>query len=279
MPLPQSPLALNLLALALLIGAVTLLLRLFALRLAGLPLWIRLTLAATTAGGAIGAPFWWSGVAGSFAWTPAPLAFRFLAVAGLAFAVVGARVMARPETPRLRALMAMLAVYLVPLVVAILSLHADQLDWTAPVVWGFVTIAGALGLAALAGLARSPVTRPAPRSAQAGIWALAAGAFLLWGLALFVWPAGPLIALWLWPADALTSRLIGAMLLTVGLMAALAAQRAEVPRLMALGIAVYGLGVAAACLLHAAAGRPLPWAYLGALGVAGALAALRAARR
>ncbi len=279
MPQSQSHLAPYLLALALLIGAVALLLRLFTRQLADWPPWVRLTLAATTAGGVIGAPFWWAGIPGSFAWTPAPLAFRFLAVAGLAFATVGVQVMARPESPRLRALMAMLTLYLVPLVGVILILHADRLDWQAPVVWGFVTIAGGLGLAALAGLARIPVARPGPASPQRWLWTVAAALFLLWGLALFAWPAGPVAALWLWPADALTSRLIGAMLLTIGLMAALAARRADLAGLMASGIAVYGLGVALACLLHAAAGRPLPWAYLGTLGIAGALAALRTLRR
>lgn len=268
-------LALNALALVLLAGAVGALLRLFARRLAAVPRLVRLLIATATAGGLIGAPFWWAAAPASFAWTPAPLGFRFLAVAGLTFGLMGLAVLTRPEGARLRLMLRMLAVYLLPLVVALLALHRERMDWQAPIAWGFVAIAGGLALGAVLALWRLPplaTESPAPHPL---IWRLGALLFGLWGLALFATAQGPVAALWLWPQDALTSRLIGAMLLTLALMAAEAGVRASLRPLVALGFASYGLGVALACALQPLAGRPLPLAYLLILGLAGLAGAAR----
>ena len=271
----MHPLALNALALALLLAVSATLSRWFARSLAEVPLLARLCLLLSTAGGLLGAPFWWSAAPASFAWTLAPLAFRFLAVAGLTFGVVGLSVMARPQPARLRLVLRMLALYLLPLVVALLGLHRQRLDWSAPIAWGFVAIAGGLALGAVLALARMPAVTPETPPGRGLLWTLAAVVFGLWGLGLFLTPEGPNAALWLWPQDALTSQLIGAMLLTLALMAAEARARASLQPLVALGFASYGLGIALACALHALDGRPLPLAYLLALGLAGLLGASR----
>ena len=272
--------ALEALALALLGITVTLLLRRFAGRLAPFGPLTAACAALATAGGLIGAPLWWIAAPASFAWAMAPLAFRFLAAAGLAFGITGLAVLARPEPARVRLLLRMLAVYLLPLVAALLVLHRDRLDWHAPIAWGFVALAGGLALGATIALTRVAAVPPGPPPAprERALWQVAAGLFGLWGLALFVTPQGPLALLWLWPQDALTSRLIGAMLLTLALIAGEAQARADLGRLAALVFAVYGAAVALACVLHAVAGRPLPLAYLVALGLAGLGGAIRARR-
>ncbi len=276
----MPPLAVNLAVLLLLAGATAALLRRYRLPLATLRPLTRATLALATAGGLLGAPFWWMALPASFAWTLPPLAFRFLAAAGLAFAVVGFCTLARPDPARVRLLLAMIATYLTPLIAAIFLVHRDRLDWGDPLAWGFTAIAAGLAAGALLGMVRAPDLRraPAPAPAERRLWSLATALFTLWGLALMATPQGPVPALWLWPQDALSGRLIATMLLTLGLMANFARRRADLGRPVALGLATYGLGVAVACLLHAAAGRPLPLAYLAVLGAAGLLAAVRARR-
>ncbi|MFN4100215.1 MAG: hypothetical protein ACK4GT_10595, partial [Pararhodobacter sp.] len=108
---------------------------------------------------------------------------------------------------------------------------------------------------------------------------LIAALLALWSLALLVLPHGPVPALWLWPQDALTSRLIGAMLAALALAAYMARSRAELERPAGIALATYGLWVVLAAALHVAAGRPLPWAYATLLGLAGVFGALRALKR
>ena len=241
----------------------------------------------TMAGGFIGAPFWWRGDPEAFAWTLPPLAGRMLAAASWAFAVACLLALLRPGTARVRLIGVMLATYLGPLAVAILVLHTDRFDPVRPVTWAFFLIVMLL----LAGAVRLlwPVPGPLPEEASPGarqataqrvslIFGAIAG---IWGVTLFVWPSGPVTPLWLWPEDALTSRLIASMFLTIA--AAIWAARGS-PRLLvvvAASILVYGVGIGLAGAANLAAGKPLPVAYLAfwISGAAGAAAVLLTAAR
>jgi len=272
---------LDLLVLVILCAGVALLFRLGGHRLLPFGLTATGCLLLAIAGGWIGAPFWWMAVPASFAWTPAPLAFRLLAVAGVTFGVVGLAVLRQPTAAAVRLVLRMLAVYLVPLVAVLLALHRDRLDWSAPISWAFVVVAGGLALGSVLALVRLSPPLPAspPGRGERLGWAAAAGLFGAWGVALYLGAQGPVGAIWLWPQDALTSRLIGTMLLTLALVALEARARADLGRLAGLVFAVYGLGVAGTVVLTALAGRPLLWAYLLAPGLAGLAGLMRLIRR
>ena len=276
MPAFVSPL----LALGLLVGGTVLLLRVFAAPLAPYPKRTRRTLALATAGGLIGAPFWWGAVPVSFAWAMPSLAFRFLAAAGLAFGAVGLAVMARPSPAKIRFVLGMLATYLGPLLVLILLFHRGALDWSQPVSWGFLGIVVLLTFWSLLEMVKSRDLRPGtlPGPVERGIWAVGIGLFGLWSAALLVWPGGEVRLIWPWPDNALTTRLIGAMLLTLFMMSWMARNRTELARLAALGVATYGLWVSIACGLRVVAGQPVPWLYAVVLGGGGLLAAMRLVR-
>lgn len=225
-----------------------------------------LLLILTAAGGLFGAPFWWMDSPAAFSWDLPPLASRMLAAAGLGFAVVGWFVLEERRASTARWYLIVLAIYLVPLVAAILLLHLDRFDWTAPITYAFFLIAGGMSVAALWHLTLgtelgAPTGGAAPVPAVQGwLWAIAAvmGA---WGTALFLWPAGPWPLVFVWPADALTSHLIAVMLLTLAGGALLARGDAGRARhMLALGT-IYGFGVTAAAIWNLAAGRPVPAAY------------------
>ena len=232
------------------------------------------TLLATTAGGFWGAFAWWPDYPGGFSWDLPPLASRMLAAAGWAFAFAGVRALAVPTRPHLRQVLAMLALYLVPLALAIVTLHRDRFDPAAPITWAFFIIVGLLSLGALVALARPAALSlapepPAPAAQRRwlAVLALVAG---VWGLAMFLAPAGPIRMIWIWPQDPLTSRLIASMLMTLAL-AAWLGRDGRIRALTALGVTVvYGTGIALAGLVNLAAGKPAPWAYI----LAGALAAV-----
>ena len=97
----------------------------------------------------------------------------------------------------------------------------------------------------------------------------------LWGLALFWTDSGPLSAVWAWPEDLLTSRLIGVMLLTIAAGAWYTRSDADSAAPMLAMMFVYGVGVAGAGLAHFYAGKPLPAAYVAAFSLValGSLAA------
>jgi len=102
-----------------------------------------------------------------------------------------------------------------------------------------------------------------------------------WSAALFVTDAGPIAAIWAWPGDALTSRLISAMLLTIAVAAAMSLVSRDLARLTCRITILYGLGLAAASLWNVTAGKPINLAYviafgLLAIGSVGALIADRA---
>lgn len=271
---------LNLIALALLGSGVLLLLRVFAAPMAAYPRRTRRVLTLATAGALIGAPFWWAGAPLSFAWALPALAFRFLAAAALAFGAVGLMVMARPSPARIRFALGMVATYLAPLLVLIVIFHRGALDWSQPLPWGLVVFAGGLAAGSVLEMVKSKDLRPgvAPRPVERAFWALGIVVFGLWAAALMLWPQGDLALVWPWPSDPLTTRLIGAMLLTLFMMSWMARNRAELARVAGVGMATYGLWVLIACALRFLAGQPFPWLYAAVLGGAGVLGAIRAVR-
>src|SRR5690606_36766510 len=100
----------------------------------------------------------------------------------------------------------------------IVVFHLDRFDFAQPITWGFFAIAMGLPASILA-LARPSLTWPRRRGFSGPLLAVTiAGAILLaWGLLMFIWPAAPVRAAFAWPGDPLTSRLIAAMLFTLGL--------------------------------------------------------------
>lgn len=238
----------------------------------------RLVALVATLGGAIGAPAWWQNMPYAFSWTLPPVAARFLAVAAVSFVVVGLRVLVQPGLGHLRLMAVMLAVYLGPLTAAILLLHLDRFDFAAPVVWAFFAIVVLLLTGAVAALVQLPAAPAQPLRLPSLVLGTATG---LWGLVLFLWPAGPLPLLWPWAGDPLTSRLIASMFLTVA--AASLTARRDPERRSALWLALlYGGGIAVTSAMALAAGKPASPAYLLFWAIAAALAAttlLAAARR
>jgi hypothetical protein len=230
----------------------------------------RLLAAATAVGGLVGAPFWWLDLPASFAWDLPFFASRMLAAAALAFGAGGIVALERRSRQAVSAYLWLTVVYLAPLAAAIVVLHLDRFDFAQPVTWGFFTIA--LGLpASILALARPSLAWP-ERDGKPGAAVLAmtiAGmVLLLWGLAMFAWPAAPVRAAFAWPGDPLTSRLIAAMLFTLGLAMAWAARDRAMTGFVAAFGGVYGLGVGAATGLQMLAGRPAPLLYAAVIVVA-----------
>jgi hypothetical protein len=71
---------------------------------------------------------------------------------------------------------------------------------------------------------------PLSTIAQIWLWLVATVAGL-WGLAMLVYPQGPVRQIWVWPQDPLTSRLIATMLLTICAVALMAVQSAAQARM------------------------------------------------
>lgn len=230
----------------------------------------------TLAGGFLGAPFWWRGDRDAFAWILPPLAGRMLAAAGWAFAVACLLALRKPGAAHFRLIGAMLAIYLGPLTVAILVMHLDRFDPARAVTWGFFGIVILL----LAGSVRLIMSRQmlTPDTVPSGVlrWALAAlgSATGVWGLVLFIWPQGPVSALWLWPTDALTSRLIASMFLTVAFASWMASASARLSVTVMVVVIVYGFGVCLAGIANLLADKPLPVAYLAFWAMAAVAAAV-----
>ncbi len=235
---------------------------------------------ATAGGGAIGAIAWWLNNPDAFAWALPLMASRMLAAAGWAFAVTCLMALARPERAAFRLVLVMLLVYLLPLAIAIVLFHLGRFDPAKPITWAFFVIVGLLVIGAGAALAASPSLaspdkRPTGTLLRTGLTllALVAGA---WGLVLFIMPAGPWRAIWIWPSDALVSRLIAVMFLTVAVMAAMARAHAAEARIAVATVVTYGAVVSLAIALNLAAGKPAPVAYLIFWGIAAVALAVAA---
>ena len=222
----------------------------------------------TFMGGFIGSPIWWTDDIRSFSWDLPPLASRMLAAAGWSFAVVSFHALERPTVRRVRLILILLAMYLAPLVLAIVLFHRDRFDWRAPITYGFFVIAGGMSLATIGYLVRQPVVLEdepwdaAPPLGVVRTWlGLVTVLTTLWGLALFATDAGPSPLIWAWPGDLLTSRLIGVMLLTVAAGSATAARYAGTAQMMLAMTATYGAGVALASFWNTLSGKPIKMAY------------------
>ena len=227
----------------------------------------------TLMGGSIGAPFWWMDPASSFSWNLPPLAGRMLASAALAFATVSFLALERPTVRRLRLVMLLVAVYLGPLLVAVLAFHLDRFNFGRLITYSFFAVVGGMTIASLWYLARWPAgfedppedSNPPDAVTQAWLGAVAA-LTALWGVALFATDDGPSKLVWVWPGDLLTSRLIGVMLLTIASGSVYALRSATVARLMLVAQSVYGLGVMAAGLWSALEDKPVKHAYVFGFG-------------
>jgi hypothetical protein len=234
----------------------------------------------TAAGGLIGSTGWWTDNPNSFSWDLPPLASRLLGAAGIAFSVAAVMAMRRPTATRLRLIMLMLTVYLVPLALAIVAFHLDRFNWSMPITYAFFAIVTAMAVPALWFVARRPVVladrgyeATTPGQATRLWFVLVALSTGIWGAALFLTDSGPLGPVWVWPGDLLTSRLIAVMLLTIAAACLYSIRSASAAAVTLAIIAVYGLGAAVAGLLNIAAEKPVPALYVLALGGIGAVSA------
>jgi hypothetical protein len=228
----------------------------------------------TAAGGLLGSPLWWLDEEDAFSWDLPPLASRMLAAAGIAFLVESLVVLRWPSEERLRLHLLLLAVYLGPLVIAIVLFHLDRFDWGEPITWSFFLIAGTMTAGCMYFLLRmpeAPVTEPAQDPAQpTRAWLLiVSGLSAVWGLALLITDDGFWDKIWVWPGDTLTSRLIGVMVLTIaaGSLWSLRS-RAAATTMLAMN-AAYGLGVCAANVWSSTQDKPVQESYVVAFGVIG----------
>lgn len=225
-------------------------------------------------GGLIGAPFWWADERASFAWDVPALASRMLASAGWSFAVAGALALRRPTFRRMRLMILLLFIYLVPLVAAIVLFHLGRFDPTAAITYSFFAVAIVLSVGSTWYLLRParPLIPDAPRDRThaapllRGWLALVALVTGLWGLALFLTDKGPSPLIWVWPGDPLSSELIGVMLLTIAGGALYSRRTADTARVMLAMIVTYSLGLAAASAWNSLAGKPIKLSYLVAFG-------------
>ena len=228
----------------------------------------------TLAGGFIGPFSWWFSVPDSFAWAPPPLAGRMLATAGWCFALIAFVTLQRPTQRRVRLFLIALAIYMAPLVVAILLFHLDRLDFAAPITYPFLAVVTLLTVGPIGFLIRQPHIlddeaadlAPSPPLLRGwlGLVTLVTG---LWGLALFVTDSGPLDAVWVWPGDALSSRLIAVMLLTIAAGGLYGLRHADTARIVNTVAMLYGLGLAIASLWNALADKPVKLSYVIVFGV------------
>ena len=225
-------------------------------------------------GGLIGSPFWWMDEALSFSWDLPTLASRMLAAAGWSFAVIGILVLERPTYRRLRLVLILLFVYLIPLAIAAPLFHLDRFDPTAPITYAFFAIVVLMVASTIWYLLRQPDIFPdgpedlAPPTAGLRLWLIIVAIITaLWGLALLITDSGPSALIWVWPGDLLTSRLIGVMLLTIAAGAVYSLPATGTARPMLAMILVYGLGLSLASMWNALAGKPVKISYALIFGI------------
>jgi hypothetical protein len=228
----------------------------------------RSVLIVLTIGGALGAPLWWAGAPSAFPWVLPPLAGRMLGAAGIAFAVLGVRVLERPTPARIGLHGIAAEVYLAPLVVAILALHLDRFDWSRPVIWGFFAIATFLVAGSARLVHRNRAAMP-PEPVVAAVLLVAGAVYAVTAVALFFVPTTPMPAFFPWASDPLTSRLIAVMPATLAAACVLAARDRSLVVDVGLFALVYGVGVTIALMMLVAAGKPLLSAYLAVFGLGG----------
>ncbi|MBI1277689.1 MAG: hypothetical protein GC179_06140 [Anaerolineaceae bacterium] len=236
---------------------------------------VLLLITVTMIGGLVGSTGWWFDVPEAFSWDLPPLASRMLAAAGWAFGAATFMTLQRPTKQRIRLVLLMLAVYLIPLAIAIVLFHLDRFNPDAPITYAFFIIVTALIVPTLWYLVRTPVvlvesqpnvlpTRP--------VWIWLNGVRLLmglWGFALLITDSGPINLIWVWPGDLLTSRLIAVMLLTIAVAAVYSLQSADLARVTLITMTVYGFGAALANLWNVTTGKPVQPLYAIVFGIMG----------
>jgi len=247
-------------------------------------------LAVTFVGGFGGAFVWWFPELGVFGWQLPLLASRLLSGAGLAFALISLAALRSPTPARVHLALIWLAVYLWPLALAAPIAHLDRFDFAQALVPAFFAVVAIMTGAATWFLLRRPWRLPAagPQTATVraapvpAAWLTIVGSvFLVWAALLFATDKGFSDAIWIWPGDLLTTRLIATMLLTLSVGALLARSDADLAGLMLGAITLYGLTAVAAILVHGAMGRPFKIVYCVVFGIAaiGSIGLLIARRR
>ena len=223
-----------------------------------------------------GALPWWLDERATFSWDLPPLASRMLGAAAFAFVVAGLHTLIRPTNDKLRLMLYMIAVYLVPLAIAILAFHLDRFDFSEPVVWGFFSLVVLMCGASLYFLLDPPsvgledATTAGTAQGLFNVWfAAVAGVTILWGMALFLTDDGFSNEVWAWPEDLLSSRLIGAMLLTMAVIALYAIVRPSTTTMALSVIATYGLAGALANVWQDFIDKPVKNDYVIVLGAMG----------
>jgi len=218
--------------------------------------------------GFVGSPFWWFDVRQSFPWDLPPLASRMLAAAGLSLTVGAVMTLERPTRQRLRLYLILLAAYLVPLAVTVLF-HLDRFDYSAPITYGFFAAVAAVTVPSVVFLRRQPpivveegVARGAVASAERSWFTGCATITGLWGLALLTTDDGPLDAVWVWPGDLLSSRLIAVMLLALAAGSVYSATRVDAVPVMLSVIVAYGAIVPLSSAANVLSGKPAKPAYI-----------------
>lgn len=226
----------------------------------------------TFIGGLFGAFGWWLDVPASFSWDLPPLASRMLAAAGWSFALACWLALERPSLPRLRLIVIMLFVYLMPLTVAIVLFHLGRFDWTAPITYGFFGIV--VPMVALTSwhlfhpLGIVEITGDGPVQGVAKWWLWGTAVITaMWGLALFMTDNGPSAFIWVWPGDLLTSRLIAVMLWTLAAAAVYSLRSREAMRVALATLVAYGVGVVAANVWKWTAVKPVYVIFFAILAV------------
>lgn len=240
-----------------------------------------LLLILTMMGGFIGSVGWWVDDPRTFSWDIPPLAGRMLASAGWAFGVSCLMALNRPTYKRVRLILWMLFVYLVPLAGAIILFHLDYFDPRAPIVYAFFILVITMVVAASWYLNRQPEILPQDDQADSSSSGLVRSWFTLivlitgfWGTALFITDSGPIKSIWVWAGDLLSSRLIGAMLLTIAAGAWYSRDSADAARVMGAAIFTYAVGLALASVWGALFGLPVAVSYLTVFGVIGVISGL-----
>jgi len=230
----------------------------------------------TLSGAFWGALPWWLDEKATFSWDLPPLASRMLGAAAFAFVVAGLHTLIRPTNDKLRLMLYMIAIYLVPLAIAIFAFHLDRFDFDEPVVWGFFPLVVLMCGASLYFLLDPPsVGFEGPTTAGAAqglinVWFVAVAVVtVLWGMALFLTDDGFSNEVWVWPGDLLSSRLIGAMLLTLAATAIYAIARPSTTTMALSVIATYGLAGALANIWQDFLDKPVKDDYVMVLGAVG----------
>ena len=228
----------------------------------------------TLMGALVGSPFWWADEIRSFSWDTPALVSRMLAAAGWSFVVVSYLALRRPSHRRLRLVLLLLFVYLFPLTIAILLLHLDRFDFSAPITYAFFAIVVMMDIASAWYLLRQPTILPdqpqdrEPTARIVKLWMLFVAVLIgLWGLALFITNSGPIAAIWVWKYDLLSSRLIGVMLLAIATGLLYSFRYRDVAQVMLVTLVTYGVGLASASLWNLIIGKPFSVSYFAVFGV------------